>query len=350
MSGEKTEEPTAKKLRDAREKGQVAKSKDFTQTLLVLALFGYMLANAQQIVNAFSALMVLPVPALTLEFHAAANAIITALMIEATWILMPFVLIVLLVGVFAETVQTGIMFAFKALEPSAKKLDMITNAKNMVSAKNMVEFLKSNLKVIFLTALLYVLLKDSLPALMTLPQAGIAGVGIAVGELLKLLMVNIAVAYAFIAFADLIWQRHKHRRDLMMSKDEVKQEYKQMEGNQEIKHQRKHIHQEMMMSGPVEKTRTASVLVTNPTHLAIAIFYEKEETPLPIVLAKGSGILAECMMAAARESGVPIVQDIPLAHALMRQAAIAQYIPSELIEPIAEVLRVLRDLTEETSE
>jgi len=350
MSGEKTEQPTAKKIRDAREKGQVAKSKDFTQTLLVLALFGYMLSNAEQIVKRISALIVMPIPTLQLEFHAAVNAAITAMVIEATFILMPFLLIVLLVGVFAETVQTGIMFAFKALIPSGKKLDVAANAKNMVGAKNMVEFIKSCLKVVFLTALLYVLLKDAMPGLMTLPQAGIIGVGIAVGELLKMLMVNIAVAYAFVAFADLIWQRHKHIKDLMMSKDEVKQEYKQMEGNQEIKHQRKQLHQEMMMSGPVEKTRSASVLVTNPTHLAIAVYYKKDETALPIVLAKGSDVLAECMMIAARESGVPIVQDIPLAHALMKQAVINQYIPSDLIEPIAEVLRVLRDLTDEVSE
>ena len=123
-----------------------------------------------------------------------------------------------------------------------------------------------------------------------------------------------------------------------------------MEGNQEIKHQRKHLHQEMMASGSVDRARKASVLVTNPTHLAIAVYYKKDETALPIVLAKGSGALAEQMMDAAREAGVPIVQDIPLAHALMNQAEVDQYIPSDLIEPIAEVLRVLQQLADEQDE
>jgi type III secretion protein U len=350
MSGEKTEEPTAKKLRDAREEGQVAKSKDFTHLLLVMALFGYLLVNAPRIVDAFSALILVPLPMIGMEFHAAANGVATVLLTEGVWILLPFVLLVFVVGIFAETLQTGIVFAFKALKPSGKKLNVGANLKNMVSSKNIVEFLKSVVKVIFLSALLYVLLKDALPGLMTLPRAGVAGVGMAVGTLLKLLIVNISIAFAFIAFADLVWQRHKHRKDLMMSKHEVEQEYKQMEGNQEIKHQRKHLHQEMMASGSVDRARKASVLVTNPTHLAIAVYYKKDETALPIVLAKGSGALAEQMMDAAREAGVPIVQDIPLAHALMNQAEVDQYIPSDLIEPIAEVLRVLQQLADEQDE
>ena len=167
------------------------------------------------------------------------------------------------------------------------------------------------------------------------------------GTLLKTLILNIALAYSLIACADLIWQRYKFRKDQMMTKDEVKREYKEMEGNQEIKHQRKHLHQEMLSHGAVENTRKASVLVTNPTHLAIAIRYEQGETPLPIVLAKGSGTLAEMMRNAALEAGVPVVQNIPLAHALMDQAEIDQYIPTELIEPVAHVLRALRELKQD---
>jgi type III secretion protein U len=136
----------------------------------------------------------------------------------------------------------------------------------------------------------------------------------------------------------------------MMSKDEIKQEYKGMEGDPHIKGQRKHLHQELMASDSVQGARTASVLVTNPTHLAIAIRYDEDTTPLPIVVGKGEGALAERMIEAAREAGVPIVQNIPLAHALFDTSSLDQYIPSDLIEPVAAVLRLVMDLAERPSD
>jgi len=347
MSSEKTEEPTAKKLRDAREEGQVAHSKDFTQTLLVCALFGYMISNARNIVTAFAELILSPLSMLGLDFHAAANTLIMRLSMDGFMVLLPFLGIVIGVCLFGETVQVGLKFAFKVFNKAGEKINVINNVKNTFSSKNMVEFLKSNLKVLFLSVLLYVLLHDAMPGLMSLPLAGLEGVGQVVGALLRTMIFNIGLVYALISIADLIWQRHKHRKDLMMTKDEVQREYKEMEGNPEIKHQRKHLHQEMLMNDAVEQTRKASVLVTNPTHLAIAIRYDEEETPLPVVLAKGSGALAERMMAAAREANVPIMQNIPLARALMEQADVDQYIPSELVEPVAEVLRLVRELVDQ---
>src|SRR5690606_18705192 len=228
--------------------------------------------------------------------------------------------------------------------PSMKKLNVIGNAKNIVSIKNFVEFLKSNLKIGFLSILIYLVMRDALPTLMTLPAAGIVGVGVAVGILLKTMLANIAVGYSIIALADLVWQRHQHLKTLKMSKDEVKREYKESEGDPHIKSKRKYLHQEMLQQGAVQSTRKASVVVTNPTHLAIAIQYEKDKTPLPIVLAKGEGWLAQRMVEAAREEGIPVLQNIALAHALIDTAALDQFIPAELIEPVAEVLRRVQDL------
>jgi type III secretion protein U len=130
----------------------------------------------------------------------------------------------------------------------------------------------------------------------------------------------------------------------MMSKEDVKQEYKEAEGDPHIKHQRKQLHHELMQEGAVQSARTASVVVTNPTHLAIAIQYDKDRTPLPMVVGKGEGALATRMIEAAKEAGVPVLQNIPLAHALMEEANLNQFIPSELIEPVAEVLRMVQSL------
>ena len=341
---EKTEYPTAKKLRQAREDGQVAHSKDFTQTVLILALFGYMLADARNLIQSMTELILLPVSVLGMKFDDAANVVITALWNNSIALLLPFLLIVIGLGMFSEMLQTGMNISFKAMMPSGKKLNVATNVKNIVSVKNLVEFLKSNLKIAFLSALIYIVVRDALPVLMTLPAAGLVGVGTAVGQLLKVMIINMAVAYTVIALADFAWQRYQHVKGLMMSKDEIKQEYKEAEGDPHIKHKRKHLHQEMMQEGAVHSTRKAQVVVTNPTHLAIAIQYDKDKTPLPIVVAKGEGALAERMIAAARESGIPVLQNIPLAHDLMDNAALDQYIPSELIEPVAQVLRLVQEM------
>lgn len=258
--------------------------------------------------------------------------------------MLPFVLIVLVVGMFSEFLQVGVVLAFEKLKPSAKKLNVMSNLKNIFSKKNLVELLKSIIKIAFLSVLVTLVVRDALPELMAVPHSGLAGLEAGVGGMMRALIVNIAVAYVVISLADFVWQRMQYRKGLMMSKEDIKQEFKEMEGDPHIKHKRKHLHQEMVMHGAVASTRKASVLVTNPTHLAVAIYYEPDETPLPVVLAKGEGALAEQMMRAAREAGVPVMQNIPLARALMASALPDQYIPSELIEPVAEVLRLVRKL------
>lgn len=344
MSGEKTEQPTAKKLRDARNKGQVAKSKDLTTTLQIVAIFGYIVVSGPTITGDIMTLIASPFAVINMPFAQALNVLAEDIVRQAVDILMPFLLIVLVFGIFGEMLQTGVLFAFEALKPSAKKLNVIENAKNIFSKKNIIEFLKNCFKVVFLSVLIFLLIRDALAALLDIPLAGLPGVGLAVGDLLKLLIINVAIAYIVISFFDFAWQRFLHTKQLMMSKEEVKQEYKEMEGDPLIKSKRKQLHQEMLARGAVQQARKASVVVTNPTHLAIALYYDKDETPLPVVLAKGEGALAEAMIKAAREEGVPVLQNIPLAHALFDEAAVDQYIPSELIEPVAEVLRLVKKL------
>jgi len=341
---EKTEQPTPKKLKKAREDGQVAHSKDFTQMVLTVALFGYLLADAESVARRLGAMLLLPVRVLGMPFDDAVDVVLDQLARDAVILLLPYLLIVIGLGLLTEMLQTGMNISFKALKPSGKKLNVANNVKNIFGQKNLVEFLKSSLKIAILSSILYVVLRDSLGTLLLLPQGGPDGVGVAIGVLLQALMVKVTLGYAIIAAADFVWQRRHHRKQLMMSKDEVKQEYKEAEGDPHIKHQRKHLHQEMLQHGAVQKAREASVIVTNPTHLAIAIDYDPERTPLPVVLAKGEGALAERMVQAAREAGVPVLQNIPLAWALQETAAVDQYIPSELVEPVAEVLRMVRDL------
>ncbi|MBH1965529.1 MAG: type III secretion system export apparatus subunit SctU [Comamonadaceae bacterium] len=344
---EKTEQPTAKRLRDSRKKGEVAYSKDFTQTVLIVAIFGYMLTAAGFLMEDLMEMILLPTTLMEMQFEDAADILITKLVNEAAWFLLPFLGIILVLGIFSDALQVGLVLAFEKLKPSGKKLNAITNLKNIFSKKNFVEFLKSSVKIGFLSALLWLLLRDAFPIMTSIPQAGLAGMGQIVGSLIKTMLIYIGLAYAAISLADFVWQRHSYRKGLMMSKSEVKQEYKQMEGDPLIKHKRRHLHQEMLQEGAVQSARKATVLVTNPTHLAVALHYEEGETPLPVVLAMGEGALAERMRQAARDAGVPVMQNIPLARALTEQSTAGQYIPSELVEPVAELLLLLRRLVAE---
>lgn len=344
---EKTEQPTAKRLRDSRKKGDVAYSKDFTQTLLILSIFGYLLGNSANIVERLGQMILLPGTLLRLNFQDAANTLVYELLTGAAWLVLPFIGIVLGVGIFADAMQVGLILAFEKLKPSGKKLNVLSNAKNIFSKKNLVEFLKSALKIAILSSLLATLIRDAMPILTSIPQAGLAGLGQIVATLLKTMLIYIGLAYSVIALADFVWQRFNYRKGLMMSKDEVKQEYKQMEGDPHIKHQRKQLHQEMQQNSAVQSAREATVVVTNPTHLAVALRYDEDETPLPLILAKGEGALAQAMMDAARAAGVPVMQNIPLARALTAQGEPGQYIPSELVEPVAEVLRLLQQLDQQ---
>ena len=346
MSSEKTEQPTEHKIRKAREDGQVAKSKDFTQTLLMGALLGYMLADSEGIIKNLVEMMVLPSQLYGMEFRDALRILIDQSLIIFVKILMPFILLVIVVGIFSEMIQTGPLLAFKALMPKGDKLNPVSNLQQIFSMKNIVECIKSIIKVCFLSAIIYFVLRDSFQPLILIPASGLAAAGVAVADMLKTLVIYSFIGFGAMSLLDLIWQRYQHIKNLMMSMDEIKQEYKQLEGDPHVKSHRKGLAKEIAMGEMVLKTRKSSVVVTNPTHLAIALYYEPSVTPLPVVLAKGQDGLAFQMVDMAKQYGIPVMQNINLARALMSFAKIDQYIPSDLIEPVAEILVALRRLEE----
>ncbi len=345
MSGEKTEQPTEHKIRKSREEGQVAKSKDFTQALLVGVLFGYFLANSEDIFRRFVGIIVFPAQLYGLDFRDSVRMEIDHFMIEAALLLGPFILLVIVIAIFGEMMQTGVLLAFKALIPKGDRLNPAANLKNMFSMKNFVEFIKSILKVCFLTILIAMVIRDSLNMLILLPTKSLTSAGVAIADMLKTLVIYSFLAFGAIALGDLVFQRYNHRKQLMMSMDEIKQEYKQLEGDPHMKGHRKQVAKEIAMGEMSLKTRKSSVVVTNPTHLAVALYYQEEVTPLPIVMAKGRDQSAHHMVSIAHRYGVPVMQNIWLARQLTESVQVDQYIPSELIEPIAELLIALRRLS-----
>ncbi len=347
---EKTEQPTDQRLRQAREEGNVAKSKDFTETVLMGGLLIYTLLAGPGIVRTLTEMMLLPGQLYGMPFRDALALLTVGVLDKAVELLLPFIGLVLFLGIGVEALQTGFNVSFKAMAPKGDRLNPITNLKQMFSMKNGVEFLKSIFKLGVLSAVVYLVIRDAIAPLSKIPLAGMGAVGMAFTDMMVLLTTWTFLALATIAVLDFLWQRYQYTKSLMMSIEEVKQEFKQMEGDPQVKSQRREFAKELVLGGEAEATRDATVVVTNPTHLAVALYYQEGQTPLPMVLAKGEGAVAEAMKRVAEEEGIPIMRDVPLARALMRDAQVSQYIPSELIEPVAQLLVALRRMAEARDE
>ncbi|MBV8191978.1 MAG: type III secretion system export apparatus subunit SctU [Alphaproteobacteria bacterium] len=344
---EKTEPPTPKKQREAREKGQVAKSRDLVQAVLFLALLGVLLGNSGTVTDLFGKLILLPADLYSLPFPVALrefglSAIDIALVISA-----PVIGATIIAAIAGNVLQTGFLLAAKALKPDLGKLNPGAQLKNMFSAKSLIEFAKSLVKIIVLTTILYVVVRGGMRDLLYSVTCGLYCVLGVAGRMLNQVVITAGGVFLIVAAADYFLQRSQHMKQLRMSKDEVKREYKEMEGEPLIKSKRKQLHQEIMMEDTRQRVRQSSVLITNPTEIAVAIHYDSEKTPLPVVIAKGEGLLARRMMQIAREEGIPILENIPLARSLHYDAPVDQYIPSSLIEPVAEVLRWVQSLKDE---
>ncbi len=348
MSGEKTEQPTPKKLRDARMKGQVAMSKDVVSTALLIAQMATILLFWRWYMDSLQELLVLPAHYMQSDFEVALPAITTAIVQIAIKLSAPILVVTVAVAVLANVAQVGPLMVFEPIKPDFKKLDPISKLKQIFSMKNLFEFGKSLLKVAFLSWLLYLIIHGAIGNLVHLPSGGMNSTIAALVALLWKLAFYTGMAYTIFAMADFIFQRYQHAKGLRMSKDEIKREYKESEGDPKIKGKRRQLHQELISEDIRPRVKKASVLVTNPTHLAIALYYESGQTKLPVILAKGQGDRAAAMRRIAEEEGIPIMRNIPLARALYSSADVEQFIPSQFIEPVAEVLRWVRKQRAET--
>ena len=243
--------------------------------------------------------------------------------------------------VLSHVGQYGFLLSLDSVKPDLKKINPVEGAKKIFSIRSLVEFLKSTLKVALLSLLVWLTLQGNLASLLRIPACGLDCVAPVSGLMLRQLMLVCAVGFLAIAVADYAFERHQHYKQLRMSKDEVKREYKEMEGSPEIKSKRRQFHQELQSSNLRADVRRSSVIVANPTHVAIGIRYRRGETPLPLVTLKHTDALALRVRRIAEEEGIPVLQRVPLARALLRDGNVDQYIPADLIQATAEVLRWL---------
>jgi type III secretion protein U len=341
---EKTEQPTHKKLRDARDKGDVPRSKDASTAFLLCGCISYLIFCSHQIVDTILSMVQWagihayhPFPVIIDSFLRLTFEVVIAAVA-------PFVGIVIGMNILGSILFTGVLFAPEKIKPSFKKMSVIGNVKNIFSMRNLLEAAKSVAKVVVLTLVLWTIMRDNLPALLLVPAAGVTAVGTAFSVLLKAMMIATALVFSIVAGMDLLLQRQLFFREQKMSKDEVKREYKEMEGDPHVKHHRKSIHREIMMESGRQAVRRSSAVVTNPIHFAVALHYEDGLTPLPIVVAKGEGAMAYAIADEARDAGVPVIENVPLARALIADADVDDYVPAHLLDGVIEVLRAVREM------
>ncbi|MDR1590623.1 MAG: type III secretion system export apparatus subunit SctU [Puniceicoccales bacterium] len=348
---EKTEDPTPKRIRDARNKGNIAKSQDVNSTLTLIGAFCYVGLGWNQHLENISEMILIPT-----QFIGRCNDLggytgqaLWSVLMKTGGIVFPAIFVVALMGLIGNFAQVGILFTSKTIQPDLSKINPMSKAQQMFSMKSLVELLKSTVKIIFLGFLLVGVVKDVFDDLILLPFCKLSGVLSILGPIMTNFAKMVIFAYIAMAALDYAYQKYKWKEGLKMSKDEVKREYKESEGDGQVKSKRKQIHKEMMEEDPPQKTKQASALVTNPEHVAIALLYDFERPvfPLPIVIAKGVGIIAEQMIAVAEKEGIPIMRNVPLAHALLDTAGVMEYIPRDLMAPVAEVLRWVKDIKDE---
>lgn len=337
---EKTEAPTDRRRQEARRKGQVARSIELTSALAVLAtLISLRLTGAASL----NRLCRLFRQCLTTWPDGDLNAgIISSLTFaavsNAAAVLLPLLLVAVAAAAVVTTAQVGIMFSSEPLQPKFTRLDPIKGIARLFSGKGMVEVLRSVLKVSIVGYIMFVTIRDEAPRLIAIMNASWLEAVAAVASLAWTLVLRASLTILVIAIADYAFQRRQHEQDLKMTKQEVKEDMRRSEGDPTTRARIRAIMREMARRRMMSDVPKADVVITNPTHLAIAIRYDSDRSSAPVVVAKGQRLVAEKIVELARKSGVPIRQNIPVARALFKSVEVGQEVPVELYEAVAEIL------------
>ncbi len=346
MAGEKTEAPTPKKREEARKKGQVARSMEISSVSIIIAAF--------LILQVFGAGMSQQLADLMKNtFHPSflSNANNNSLPEFASGVVVSFFMIMLpilaglvLVSLIVNLAQTKLLFSFEAVVPKLSKLNPLSGLKRMFSMRAIVELGKSMFKVTVCGFIGYLVIVNNYSNLLALQNSSLETSLVTIAVVAMQLGLTIGVALIAMAIIDYIYQRQQFESSIKMSKEEVKQEFKQQEGDPQIKGRIRQLQRILSSRRMMQSVPKADVVVTNPIHLAIALKYDPLKDSAPIVVAKGERLLAERIKELAKENGVPILENKPLAQALYKMVEIGDEIPPSLYQAVAEVLAFIYQL------
>ncbi|MCH4192830.1 MAG: flagellar biosynthesis protein FlhB [Butyrivibrio sp.] len=344
--GEKTEEPTGKKLDDARKKGQVAKSREISMAVELLAFFILLRVYVDSIgqhFESFFATVYQQIPS-TIKMvggqvpEAAIHAVVSNMLMQTLTIMMPFLIAGVVIALICNILQVGFKVATEPLRPNFSKMNPLQGIQKLFSMQSVFELLKSIAKIVLIGYVVYSYFKSEKSSIYLLYDMSLRQ-GIALmGNLTINMGIRVAAVYMIIALADFIYQKRKFHTDMMMTKQEVKDEMKESEGDPQVKSKQRQRMREASQRRMMQELPKADVVITNPTHYAVAIQYDQEKYNAPIVLAKGADYLAKKIKEIAKENDVEIVENKPLARMLYANVEIGAVIPPELYKAVAEVL------------
>ncbi len=338
--GDKTEQPTAKKKKDARKKGNVVKSKEIVNalTLLGILLIVYTMSDfiilelKNFIVSCLSSDFTTSIDYNTLQ------VLVIKLIISFMKIFLPIGGVIILFAVVGNVMQSGLLLTGDGLKPQLSKMNPISGFKNMFSLKALGNLIKSIAIIVVLFYVGYSFIEKNFEGIIKIGDIYFPYLIYTVVDLVKSLLGSICLAVVVISVIDFAYQKYTHNKDLKMTKQEVKEEYKQMEGDPHIKGKRKQKQREMASQRMMQEVPSSTVIVTNPTHISIAIRYEKGKDSTPIVVAKGADVLAFKIREIAKEHDIPIIENKPLARFIYKEVEINQEIPEDMYQAVAEVL------------
>lgn len=346
----KTEQPTIKRLRDLRKKGDVAKSADVPATAAMLVAVLYFSLAGAQFLTGLSAVLnkAATTDFRTLDSPASVADWTHGLLLEGWHLIWPFVLALIVASALASFLQVGGVFSFEAIKPQLSRASPVEGMRRIFSRNSVIEFLKLILKTLLLVTVIWLLGRQLVSTLLQAHWLQTAQLLPLSTRVLGILSWTALGGFILIAIFDVWFQRWDYRRRNMMTIEEVRREQREMEGDPQIRSRRRQLHQEVANATMLNNLRRANVVVVNPTHIAVALYYEAGETDLPVVVAKGEGELAREIRRIAEEEGIPVMQNVDLARRLQATVPVDQYIPDELIEPVAEVLRWARSIARES--
>jgi type III secretion protein U len=346
---EKTEKATPKKLRDARKKGQVARAQDLpaaaTFIVSIIGTLAMMTYIAQSLIS-FTLQMFRAVGNNSDDFGTRAPgyfALAMQIILECS---LPIMVVVCFVGVIVSFLVIGPMFSMEALKFDLKKLNPVEGIKAKFKLKVLVELLKSIAKITGAGIIIYTVMLQFLPQIIStalIPPIASASI---VNDFLFSAAVKVGIFFLFVGLFDLAFQRHNFAKEMKMEKFEVKQEYKDTEGDPMIKGRRREMFREIAYQEGPRAARRAKAIITNPTHIAVALKYNPQEEPAPIILTMGAGLVAEQIIKVGIENKIPIMRNVELARELYSKGEISDYIPEDTYAAVAEILKWIASLEE----
>jgi flagellar biosynthesis protein FliR/FlhB len=346
VSDEKTEQPTHHKLSEARKKGQVAKSNDAVAAVLFVASFMYLSFMGKSIFNTMAEDLRFNVEnfvnmEITIDNiqHVFASALVMPIKV-----LTPLFIIVAVAGIAGNLLQTGWLISTESINPKLNKLNPIEGAKKLFSQKGFMETLKVILRSLIMMVVFYTYLKDQIPVMVEAGRMATMDVYNVYGRVAMGLFYRLTVLTAVIAGLDYIIQYYLFMKDMKMSKQELKEEYKSLEGDPFLKQRMRARQRELMKKLMMGGVKDSRVVITNPTHYACALKFNEIEDPAPILVAKGKDLLAQQIKELAKKHEVPLYENKPLAQLIYKEVDIGDQIPPDMYQAVAEIIAYLEKL------